>query len=390
MHKRKICIVTGSRADYGLLYWLMKEIQDDRDLQLQIVVTGMHLSPEFGLTYKVIEEDGFTIDAKVEMLLSSDTPVGIAKSMGVGVIGFADALDRLRPDILALLGDRFEILAVAQAAMVARIPMAHIHGGEATEGLIDEAIRHAVTKMAHFHFVAAEPYRKRVIQMGEHPERVYNFGAVGLDNIHYLTLLDRHGLERSLDFILRTPVFLVTYHPVTLSSKGADVPMRELLKALDNFLHSTIIFTKTNSDTDGRVLGRMVDEYVEKNSGRAKAFVTLGQVRYLSVLKEAAVVIGNSSSGIIEAPALDKPTVNLGERQQGRLKPPSVIDCAEWEEDIVAAINKALSPEFIQSVEGMVSPYGVGGASAKIKEVLKKVSLEGVLIKVFRDMPVST
>lgn len=383
---RKICIVTGTRAEYGLLYWLMKEIQNDQDLELQIIVTGMHLSPEFGLTYKTIEVDGFLIDAKVEMLLSSDTPVGIAKSIGLGVIGFADALDRLMPDILVLLGDRYEILAAAQAAMVARIPIAHLHGGEATEGLIDEAIRHAVTKMAHFHFVAAEPYRQRVIQLGENPEKVINYGAPGLDNIKRLNLLNKEDFENSINFRLGKTNFLVTYHPVTLSDQGPKHTMQELFRALDHFKDAKIIFTKPNADTDGRVICQMIDDYMVRQPDRVMATVSLGQLRYLSAIKHVDAVIGNSSSGLIEAPPLKKPTINLGNRQRGRLKAASVIDCDENTEAIIAAIQKALSADFLLSITNVVSLYGEGNASVRIKDYLKIVNLKDVLQKKFFDM----
>lgn len=385
--KRKICIVTGTRAEYGLLYWLMKEIAADADLHLQIVATGMHLSPEFGLTYRQIEADGFAIDAKVEMLLSSDSQVGIAKSMGLGVIGFADVLDRLKPDIMVLLGDRFEILAAAQAAMVLRIPIAHIHGGEATEGLIDEAIRHSISKMSHLHFTAAEPYRKRVIQLGESPERVFNTGAIGLDSLIGLRLLNRSEFETALDFKLSpAPVILCTYHPVTLNKDDAGRSLQELFKALDRLPDARVVFTKGNADAGGRVINQMIDDYAAKNSGRVAAFTSLGQERYLSLLREASLVLGNSSSGIIEAPTARIPTVNIGDRQRGRLKAPSIIDCAEQADAIVAAINNALSPEFQKVVAEGNTFYGKGGASRQIKQVLKTTSLEGILLKRFYDL----
>lgn len=372
---RKICIVTGTRAEYGLLYWLMKEVEADPRLQLQLIVTGMHLSPEFGLTYRTIEEDGFSIDAKVEMLLSSDTPVGIAKSIGLGVIGFADALERLKPDIMVVLGDRYEILAAVQAALVARIPVAHIHGGETTEGAIDESIRHAITKMSHLHFVAAEPYRTRVIQLGEHPDTVYNVGAVGIENIKRLPLLDKIQLEQSIKFELGTTCFLVTYHPATLGAITPQVAMQALLDALDLFPDAKIIFTKPNSDTDGRILGRMIDDYALHNKGRVAVFTSLGQVRYLSALKLVDVVIGNSSSGIIEAPACGTPTVNIGDRQRGRLKASSIIDCLETTVSIVAAIKKALSLQFRDETKRGVSPYGYGESASHIKDRLKQANL---------------
>lgn len=385
MTKRKICVVTGTRAEYGLLYWLMKEIQADEDLQLQIIATGAHLSPEFGLTYKVIEADGFKIDEKVEMLLSSDTPVGIAKSIGLATIGFADTFQRLKPDILVLLGDRFEILAAAQAAMIARIPIAHLHGGELTEGLIDEAIRHSVTKMSHLHFVANEIYRQRVIQLGEQPNRVFNYGTPGLDNINRLKLSDKKELENAINFKLKPTVFLVTYHPVTLYD-NSEHSMLHLLRALDQFPDASIIFTKPNADTNGRILIKMIDEYVENHSDRVRAFNSLGQTLYLSTMKNADVVIGNSSSGLVEVPAFKKATVNIGDRQKGRLKASSVIDCEENEKHITAAIYKALSPEFQDLLCNVVSPYGEGNASQRIKEQLKTFKLDGINIKEFYDL----
>lgn len=373
--KRKICIVTGSRAEYDLLYPLMKEVAVDRDLQLQVIATGMHLSPEFGLTYRQIEADAFVIDARVEMLLSSDTPVGIAKSIGLGVIGFADALDRLKPNVLVILGDRFEILAAAQAAMVARIPIAHIHGGEATEGAFDESIRHAISKMAQWHFVAAEPYRRRVVQMGEAPERVFDVGAPGLDRLANLQWLDRSELEAALCIRLGTPLFLVTYHPVTLSSESPMAALEELLAALDEFSDATVIFTLPNADTGGRALVDGIGEWVGRHAKRARAVVSLGQQRYLSLMREADVVIGNSSSGLTEAPALKKATVNLGDRQMGRLKASSVIDAPEKQAEISAAIKRALSADFRGTLANTVSLYGFGEASGRIKDTLKSAQI---------------
>ncbi|TKI58588.1 UDP-N-acetylglucosamine 2-epimerase (hydrolyzing) [Brevibacillus antibioticus] len=386
MSKRKICVVTGTRAEYGLLYWLMREIQEDQDLQLQIVATGMHLSPEFGSTYRIIDQDGFNIDEKVEMLLSSDTPVGIATSMGVATIGFANAFERLKPDIVVVLGDRFEILACAQAAMVARIPIAHLHGGERTEGVIDEAIRHAVTKMAHLHFVAADEYRKRVIQLGERPERVFNVGAIGVDQIKNLHLLNKKEFENSIQFELGPVNFLVTYHPVTLNKEGSECYVHEIFTALDEFPDAKIIFTKPNSDTDGRVISRMIDEYVHRNSQRAAAYTSLGQLRYLSAINHCNLVIGNSSSGLIEVPYFKKPTINIGNRQQGRIKPFSVIDCIESSIEIKEAIHKGLSESFQVSIQNMTSPYGEGDVSSKVKNVLKQVNLEKLLVKSFHDI----
>lgn len=381
--KRKICVVTGTRAEYGLLYWLLKEIKDDPDLELQLVATGMHLSPEFGLTYRTIEADGFTIAAKVEMLLSSDTPVGIAKSIGLGVIGFADAFARLQPDILVILGDRYEILAAAQTALIARIPLAHIHGGEATEGLIDEAIRHAVTKMAHLHFVASEPYRDRVMQLGENPDLVFNFGAPGLDHISKMPLLNREEFEEAINFKLGKINFLVSYHPVTLLEAGPEFAMASLLAALEHFPDAGIIFTKPNSDTQGRIIIDMIDQFVEKHSNNSIAFISMGRVRYLSAIQHVDAIIGNSSSGLIEVPVFKKPTVNIGARQRGRLKAKSVIDCDENREAIIAAIHKALSPEFQETLTDVISPYGYGDVSTKIKDILKTINLDGIIMKKF-------
>jgi UDP-hydrolysing UDP-N-acetyl-D-glucosamine 2-epimerase len=384
--RRKICVVTGTRAEYGLLYWLIKEINDDTELQLQIIATGMHLSPEFGLTYKIIEKDGLQIDEKVEMLLSSDTPVGITKSIGLGVIGFADALDRLKPDILVLLGDRYEILAAAQAAMIAKIPVAHIHGGETTEGAFDESIRHAITKMSHFHFTAAESYRRRVIQLGEQPGHVFNFGAPGLDNISKLPLLKKGAFEKAIDFKLGELSFLVTYHPVTLSDSRPEITINELFQAIDSFPDAKIIFTKANSDTAGRIINQLVESYAAKHPMNVKIFTTMGQLLYLSAIKNTDVVIGNSSSGIVEAPAFNKPTVNIGDRQKGRLRAESVIDCAENMPEIKSSIQKAISSEFKKALKKSYNPYGKSNASLKIKEYLKKVTLKNILMKEFYDI----
>lgn len=381
---RKVCVVTGTRAEYGLLYWLMKEIAADPELELQLVATGTHLSPEFGLTYRVIEQDGFLIDAKVEMLLSSDTPVGITKSVGLAVIGFADALERLKPDFMVVLGDRYEILAAAQAALIARVPLAHIHGGETTEGAIDESIRHAVTKMSQLHFVAAGQYRNRVIQLGERPETVHDVGGLGIENLKRLKLMDRGALEDSIGFSLGETSFMVTYHPATLGQLPPAVAMQALLDALDRFPQAQVIITKPNSDADGRILAEMVDRYAESRKGRVALFTSMGQLRYLSALRQVDVVIGNSSSGIIEAPACRVPTVNIGERQSGRLKAASVIDCGESVDAIERSIREAISPAFQDKAREAVSLYGDGGSALKIKEELKKARLD--CAKPFHDL----
>jgi UDP-hydrolysing UDP-N-acetyl-D-glucosamine 2-epimerase len=365
----------------------MKEIQEDPDLELQIIATGMHLSPEFGLTYKVIEEDGFLINQKVEMLLSSDTPVAIAKSMGLGIIGCADALKRLNPDILVVLGDRYETLAACTAAIPARIPIAHSHGGEATEGLIDEAIRHALTKMAHIHFVATEVYTKRVVQMGEQPERVFCYGAPGLDNIRRLKLLDRKDFEKAIGFKLGDKNILITFHPVTLDKDSAKPQFGELLAALEKFKNTKFIFTKPNADTDGRIIIKMINDFVKENSDKAIAFDSMGQLKYLSALKHVDMVVGNSSSGLIEAPSFNIPTINIGDRQKGRIQVQTVISCDVRRESIVVAIKKGFSKKFINSTKNIINPYGEGGASSRIKEKLKSINLgEGFIKKGFYNI----
>ena len=382
---RKICIITGTRAEYGLLRWVMQGIKDDNELTLQIIATGMHLSPEFGLTYKAIEQDGFQIDRKVEMLTSSDTPVGIAKSMGLGMIGFADALHELQPDLIVVLGDRFEIFSAVSAALVARIPVAHLHGGEATEGLIDEAIRHSITKMSHLHFVAAEPYRQRVIQLGEQPDRVFLVGGLGIDNIKRLQLLDRDTLETSLDFKLGVKNLLITFHPVTLETATAANQMQELLAALAQLKDTQLIFTLPNADTDGRTLIEMVQNFVKQHTN-ARAYTSLGQLRYLSCIAQVDGVLGNSSSGLAEVPSFKKGTINIGDRQRGRLQAESVINCEPIQGSIASALVQLYSADFQAHLHKVTNPYGEGGASEVIVSTVKAVSLDGILKKRFYDV----
>lgn len=381
---RKICVITGTRAEYGLLRWVMQGIKDDSELTLQVIATGMHLSPEFGLTYREIEQDGLQIDRKVEMLTSSDTPVGIAKSMGVGLIGFADALSELRPDLIVVLGDRFEIFAAVAAALVARIPVAHLHGGEATEGLIDEAMRHSITKMSHLHFVATEEYRRRVIQLGEQPERVFLVGGLGVDNIDRLKLLDRAELEASLDFQFRQKNLLITFHPVTLESATAAAQMAELLAALADLKDTGLIFTLPNSDTDGRVLIGMIEQFVIEHTN-ARAYTSLGQPRYLSCIAYVDGVVGNSSSGLAEVPTFRKGTINVGDRQRGRLQAASVINSAPTRLSIAAALGKLYSADFQAGLSQVRNPYGEGGASEKIIAAVKSIALNDLLKKRFYD-----
>lgn len=386
MPKRTICVVTGTRADYGLLYWLLKEIQADAELQLQIIATGMHLSPEFGLTYHIIEADGFTIDEKIESLLAGDTAVAVTKSMALATIGYADALARLKPDVVVILGDRTEALAAAQAAMIACIPIAHLHGGEVTEGAIDEAIRHSITKMAQLHFVAAEPYRQRVIQLGESSDRVFQYGALGIENIKRLPLHNRTELEQALDFTLGSLNFLITYHPATLKDSETNEVMANLLNALDEFPEAHIMFTKPNSDAGGLIIIELLQEYADRYPERVKLFSSMGQVNYLSAIQHCNVVIGNSSSGLIEAPIFKKPTINIGSRQKGRLKADSVLDCDGTVEAIVFSIHQVLSIPFQEQLKSVVSLYGEGKTSFLIKEKLKHVELTNILQKKFNDI----
>lgn len=385
--KRKICIVTGTRAEYGLLYWLMREIEADYTLELQIIVTGMHLSPEFGLTYKEIEKE-FKIDKKVEMLLSSDTSVGISKSMGLAQISFADAYEELKPAIVVVLGDRYEIFSATSAAMIARIPIAHLHGGETTEGAFDESIRHSITKMSHLHFSATDEYRNRVIQLGEHPNRVFNVGGMGIENIKRLKLLGKEEFEKSIDFKLNDKNILVTFHPVTLENATAKEQFQELLNAIDELEDTNIIFTKANSDTDGRVINQMIDEYVTKNSHKAIGFISLGQLRYLSALQFVDAMVGNSSSGLAEAPSFQIGTIDIGERQKGRIKARSVIECEPNKHSIKKAFEKLYSDEFQKLLTTVKNPYGDGCASKKVLEVLKTVEFSNILKKTFFDIKV--
>lgn len=370
--KVKICIVTGSRAEYGLFYPLLKRIKREPLFQLQIAVCGMHLSCVFGLTYKEIIGDGFSIDERVKIPLVNDTAEGIAKSVGIGVIGFAPVFKRLNPDFAILLGDRFETYSAAIAAFLARIPIIHLYGGELTEGVVDDAFRHSITKMSILHFTSTESYRQRVIQLGEHPRRVFTVGAIGIDNIREMKLLTKPELERTLGFNLGDKSVLVTFHPVTLEHNTARQQFIELLNALDSFHGLKIIFTKSNADTEGRIIIKLMESYATRNPDRAKVFSSLGKVTYLSCLKYVNAVVGNSSSGIIEAPSLGIPTVNIGDRQKGRVRAESVIQCAPVQESIFRALKKAFSLKFNSACIKIWNPYGSGMAARKIVSILKK------------------
>ena len=382
---KKILILTGTRAEYGLLRWVIDGIAKSKQLRLQLCATGMHLSNEFGLTYREIEKDGYDIDSKVEMLVSADTPTAITKSMGLGLIGFADEFNRLKPDLILVLGDRFEIFAAVSAALVACIPIAHLHGGESTQGAFDEAFRHSITKMSHLHFVAAEEYRQRVIQLGEQPDRVFLVGGLGIDNIKRLKLLEREELEESLGIEFGQKNLLVTFHPATLELSNAKEQMDELLAALIELKNTKLIFTYPNADTEGRALIDLINQFVKQNSN-AHSFSSLGQLRYLSCVSLVDGVIGNSSSSLLEAPSFKKGSINIGDRQKGRIKADSVIDCAPNKNSISEAINQLYSLDFQSTIKDVKNPYGEGGASELILKLLREHSLEFILKKSFYDV----
>ncbi len=378
MGKRKICIFTGTRAEYGLLKPLMDEIKSDPDLELQIIASCMHLSPEFGLTYKEIENDGFTIDEKIEMLLSSDTPSGIVKSMGLGMIGYTDALNRLKPDITVVLGDRFEALAFAVASFVNRIPIAHLYGGEATEGSIDEGIRHCITKLSYLHFTSTEEYRKRVIQLGEDPQRVFNVGALGIDNIKKMKLLTKDEIESKLGIKFKSKNLLITYHPVTLKKDESEKEFKALLNVLKELEDTLLIFTKPNADPEGRRIIKLIEEFVKENGDKAVVFTSLGQLNYLSIMQYVDAVVGNSSSGIIEAPSLKVPAIDIGDRQKGRIRAESVISCKGTEDEIKKAISIIYDENFRTKVKDVRNPYGDGNSAKRIKEILKTYKINSI------------
>jgi UDP-N-acetylglucosamine 2-epimerase (non-hydrolysing)/GDP/UDP-N,N'-diacetylbacillosamine 2-epimerase (hydrolysing) len=378
---RRICVFTGARAEYGLLRWTMAELRDRPDVVLQVLVAGAHLSPEYGMTCQSIADDSFEIDERVEMLVSSVTSVGVAKSLGLGVIGFADALTRLSPEVLVVLGDRYEALAVATTAMLLRIPIAHIAGGESTEGAFDESIRHAITKMAHLHFVATDEFRDRVIQLGEPPERVMTVGAPGLDGVEKLRLMSVTEIEDELRLPPGRPLLVVTYHPVTAVGHDPAAGVHSLLAGLDTIPDATVVFTQPNADTAAARITDAMQSYVLRAPERARIFAALGQRRYLSLLSCADAVIGNSSSGLIEAPAVGTPTVNIGDRQRGRPRAASVIDCPEEPSAIGAAVRRALSPAMRRRAAASESPYGRGGAARRIATALCEADLVSLLRK---------
>ena len=387
--KRKICVYTSTRAEYGLLRGVLQEIKSELSLHLQILASGMHLSPEFGMTIQEIRADGFEPDETIEILLSSDTQTAICKSMGLAMIGYGEALQKMKPDIVLLLGDRFETFCMAAASQVCRVPLAHIHGGETTEGAIDEAFRHSITKMSHLHFASCEAYRQRIIQLGEAPDRVFNVGSLGVENIRRMSLMERNELAESIGFNLEKPYFLVTFHPVTLEKSTSEGQFQTLLGALDAFPEYNVIFTKANADTDGRVINRLIDEYAEKRPDRCFAVTSLGVHRYLSAMKYATAVIGNSSSGIVEAPSFKISTINIGDRQKGRVRAESVIDCEHFAASIKAAIHVGISSKFQGALKDAENPYEKAGTACEIVSAIAAFDPAGLLKKRFYNIPMA-
>ncbi|MDU7313118.1 MAG: UDP-N-acetylglucosamine 2-epimerase [Aeromonas sp.] len=384
---RKICVVTATRAEYGLLKCLLDDIKADNDLDLQIIATGTHLSPEFGLTSKQIEGDGFTVNKKIEVLLSSDTPVGVSKSMGLAQISFAEAFDELKPDIVVVLGDRYELIPIVSAANIARIPVAHLSGGEMTEGAMDEMFRHAITKLSQLHLTAMDEYTHRVIQMGEQPSSVYTVGEIGLDNLMRMKLMSRSDFENSIGCGLKKRNILFTYHPETTQDiTKTETDFSKILLSLDRLEDTLLIFTKANADVGGRLINKMIDEYIAQNKDRAICFASLGQLRYLSALKYVDAVVGNSSSGIVEAPSFKIATINIGNRQRGRIRASSILDVDVNEDKIFNAIQRIYTSEFREILKGTTNPYGQGNSSHKVVHVLKQVDLSSLKMKRFYDI----
>lgn len=384
---RKICVVTGTRAEYGLLYHLIKSVDTDKDLHLQLIVTGSHLEKEFGYTVDEITKD-FNIDITIPLDLNDDSTLGIAKSMALAQVGFVEAYEILQPDIIILLGDRFEIFCAASSALISKIPVAHLHGGELTQGAYDDAFRHAITKMSHLHFTATKEYQNRVIQMGENPDKVFCVGGLGIENIKKLSLLSKEDFEQSLGRKLQKKNILVTYHPETLSSDLSQEQFQEILRALDTLENTLIIFTKANSDSDGKIINSMIDTYVKNNKEKSICFYSLGQVRYLSALQYVDCVVGNSSSGILEVPSFKIGTINIGNRQKGRIQAKSIINCSCKKEDIKITLDTLYSTEFQQHIKLTTNPYDSGNTSERIVEIIKKINFNTLLIKEFYDVKV--
>ena len=385
---RKICVVTGTRAEYGLLSRLMRLIQESPDTQLQVIATNMHLSPKYGNTYLYIEHDGFKIDYKIPIIdeNAKDNAVATVKSMAKALSGFADAYNELKPDMVVVLGDRYEILAAAEAAMIERIPIAHIHGGEVTEGAYDDAIRHSITKMSHLHFTSTEEYRKRVIQLGEQPERVFNVGALGVENIKKLPLMSKEEIENEIDFKVDGNTILVTYHPVTLGNRTAKDDIDDFIAALEERKDLRVIFTMPNSDTGSQFIVDAINDFVERNKERSKSFKSLGVVRYLSVIQQVAAVVGNSSSGLLEVPSFGIPTLNIGDRQKGRIAAESVYNCAPDKKSVLEGLETVLSDQFRQLAYIVCNPYEKDNTAEEIFKVISTYPLEELKQKHFYDI----
>ncbi len=382
---RRIAIFTGTRAEYGLLYWIIKGLNESSNVELQLLVGGAHLSPKFGNTFHQIEQDGFIINNRLDFLDASDSANGIAKSMGLALVQAEEAFSLNKPDLLVVLGDRFELMSICQAAMLRCIPIAHIHGGEITAGLIDEAVRHSITKMSHLHFTSTEVYRDRVIQLGEQPQYVFNVGAPGIDSIKSLNLLERKPLANLINFDITKPFFLVTYHPVTLNNDGALEALENLLLVLETFKDFKFVITYPNADTHNQGLINVLDLFQKNNPDQVLLVRSLGQLRYLSLLKYCELIVGNSSSGLIEAPAFHKPTVNIGCRQSGRIKGGTIIDSDENILSIQKSLDKAMSEDFKKHCIRQINPYGSGESSDKIVNILKNISIDNLIIKEFYD-----
>ncbi len=384
---RKICVVTATRAEYGLLKCLIDDIIDDNELELQLIVTGTHLSPEFGYTIDQIKNDKIIINKQIEILLSSDSPVGVSKSMGLAQISFAEAFDELKPDLVLVLGDRYELLPIVSAANIARIPVAHLNGGEITEGAIDESIRHSVTKLSHLHFTAIDEYARRVIQMGEDPSRVFNVGEVGLDNFKRISFMTKEEFEASINKKLKRKNLLITYHPeTTLSQASIEADFKMLLTVLDELTDTLLIFTKANADVGGRAINALIDDYVAGNKGKSVAFTSLGQLRYLSSLHYVDAVIGNSSSGIVEAPTFKVASINIGDRQKGRIRADSVLDVTTDYQEVAQALVTIYKDDYQRLLKKVINPYGQGESSQQVVSVLKTVDLSALGIKSFYDV----
>tara|TARA_Y100000591_G_C21853552_1_gene713340 strand:+ start:1505 stop:2683 length:1179 start_codon:yes stop_codon:yes gene_type:complete len=383
--KRKVCVVTGTRAEYGLLQPLISKINRDSELVLQLIVTGMHLSPEFGLTYKEIENDGFKIDKKIEMLMSSDSPIGISKAMGLAQISFSEALDELSPDIVVILGDRFEMLAIASVAMILGVVIAHIGGGQLTLGAVDESFRHAITKMSSLHFTSTEDYKNRVIQLGESSDKVFNVGSLGAENCFNTKLLSKSKLEKILGFKFLKRNLLITFHPETLNVKPSKELFFELLESLRELPDTKLIFTKANADADGRIINQMIDEFVLKNKN-AVGFNSLGRVNYLSCLQFVDAIVGNSSSGIIEAPSFKIATINIGDRQKGRVRALQTFDIQINKDEIIDIISKIYRPEFKRNLSDVINPYAKENTSSLILDEIKSADLKRIRVKLFHDI----